>query len=95
MVELGKNTAWGWEELMLPTDCLTMETFYGTEENQMMFWTPDPTVPWVSRACPQMLALPPECVCFCAKERRTPAELRCHAVTLLCTREVDPAHSTY
>jgi hypothetical protein len=40
MVELGKNTAWAWEETMLTTDATTMVDFYNCPGNHMKFWTP-------------------------------------------------------
>jgi hypothetical protein len=91
MVELGKTTAWGWEEIMLPTDSYPMERFYDAVENRLKFWMPEATAPHTRRACPRMLALPPECVSFCAEERRTPAELWSEVQNIIRTRGVDPA----
>ena len=45
MVELGKNTAWGWDDMMLPTDLSPMDEFYQNPNNRMKFWVPKQGIP--------------------------------------------------
>ena len=83
LVDLGKNTAWAWEEQLIPTDTLPMVMFYQIEANRTKFWTPEANMPTARHVCPRMLALPPDCVLFCVTQRRTPAELLNHIVDTL------------
>ena len=47
MVDLGKNTAWSWDEQLIPTDTLLLVMFYQAKANHLKFWTPEKTAPRV------------------------------------------------
>jgi hypothetical protein len=91
MVELGKTTAWGWEDMLLPTDLGAMVEYYQSVEHRLAYWAPEPDTPRVRRACPRMLALIPSCVKFCAEQRRTPVELYQYTLGVMEGSTVDPA----
>ena len=92
MVDLGKITAWAWEEQLIPMDTLPMETFYQDEVNRLKFWTPEANVPTIQCVCLHTLALPPDCVAFCATQRHTPAELLNHIGEMVSSMDIDPIH---
>jgi hypothetical protein len=90
LVELGKTTAWGWEEHVVCVDDTAMAMFYAAPDNAGQWWTPEPTARTEKVACPRMLALPPDCVVFCAQARRTPAELLGHVTQKIQMAAMDP-----
>lgn len=83
MVELGRTTAWGWEDQQVSRDGIAMTAHYGTPANRERFWTPAPEAPRHRTVCPRMLALPPDCAIYCAQERRTPGELYAYVTQML------------
>ena len=92
MIELGKSAAWGWDDPPICKDVVAMKAFYAIPENVYKFWVPPGTEPRVRTVCPRMLALPPDCVAFCAEGRRTPAQLYDHITNTLGRSGIDPRH---
>lgn len=92
MVELGKNIAWAWDDPPICTDPEAMQAFYASPGNKEKFWIPPGEAPRVRTVCPRMLALPPDCVAFCAEERRTPIQLFAHVTNSLTRSGIDPRH---
>lgn len=94
LIKLGKTAAWTWEDLMACMDTVAMSAYYGVSANRECLWQPGAAAPKAKITCPRMLALPPDCMVFCAKERRTPAELFTYVTQVLESVEVDPRHYT-
>lgn len=92
MIELGKTVAWAWDDPAVCKDSLAMTAFYESPENAEKLWTPPGDAPRVRTVCPRMLALPPDCVAFCAETRRTPAQLMRHVTDTLRSSSIDPRH---
>lgn len=91
MVELGRTTAWGWEDQQVSRDGIAMTAYYGDTANRERFWTPAPDAPRQRTVCPRMLALPPDCAVYCATARRTPGELYAYVTRLLSSStELEP-----
>ena len=90
MVELGKNVAWAWDDIPICKDLEAMKTFYAIPANTEKFWVPPGEAPRVRTVCPRMLALPPDCVAFCAEARRTPMQLLTHITDTLGHSGIDP-----
>lgn len=91
LIELGRTTAWGWEDQQVSRDGIAMTAFYGDASNRHRFWTPPPETPKHRTVCPRMLALPPDCAVFCATARRTPAELYQYVTKLLEMSVLEPS----
>jgi hypothetical protein len=83
MVELGRTSAWGWEDQQVSRDGIAMEAYYGDSANRERFWIPTPDAPRHRTVCPRMLALPPDCAIYCAEARRTPGELYGYVTRML------------
>lgn len=66
MIELGKNVAWTWDNPQISVDMAEMISFYGDPANREKLWLPVEDVPKVRVSCPRMLALPLDCMVFCA-----------------------------
>jgi hypothetical protein len=92
MIELGKTVAWAWDDLAICKDSTAMAAFYELPENKDKLWTPPGDAPRVRTVCPRMLALPPDCMAFCAEVRRTPAQLLGHITDILRGAGIDPHH---
>lgn len=75
LIELGKNVVLTWDDPQISMDIMAMMTFYSQLTNQEKLWQPDAGAPKNKAVCPQILALPPDCVVICATSRCTPVEL--------------------
>lgn len=64
-------------------DLTEMDMFYVVPGNSRKLWTPEPTTNRTTVVAPRLLALPPDCVSFCAVEQRTPYELAKHIQGIL------------
>ena len=89
MVELKEKAPWAWENRLVVNDLTEMDQFYVVPGNSTVLWTPDPTVARMMVAAPRMLALPPDCVVFCAEEPRTPYGLATHIQSTLGATNLD------
>jgi hypothetical protein len=69
MIELGKNVAWAWDDPMVVGDAGALSDFYHNPENREKLWGAGPEMPRRRIICPRMVALPPDCVAFCAQAR--------------------------
>ena len=83
LVELKEKAPWLWDTHTLCNDLTTMEMYYANPENGDQFWVLGPEEPKVNITAPRMLALPPNCVVFCAEDQRTPWELAQYVQGLL------------
>lgn len=92
MIELGKTVAWAWDDPAICRDTTAMKAHYDRPANKEKFWAPPGDAVRVRTVCPRMLALPPDCVAFCAEERRTPAQLLGHITNTLEASGIDPCH---
>jgi hypothetical protein len=92
MIELGKMVAWAWDDPAVCKDSVAMAAFFELHENREKLWTPPVDAPRVRTVCPRMLALPPDCVAFCAEARRTPAQLMHHISSTLESSGINPCH---
>ncbi|KAL3788682.1 hypothetical protein HJC23_001881 [Cyclotella cryptica] len=91
-IELGRSTAWGWEDQVGCVDGRAMDLFFAAAVHSEKWWTPDPTTGTTRVICPRMLALPPDCVVYCAQARRTPWELSRFITSKLRQTTEDPTH---
>ena len=91
VIELGRTTAWGWEDQVGCVDGTAMDDFFAAPTNKDKWWTPDPSIGTTKVVCPRMLALTPECVVYCAQARRTPWELSRFVAGKLSDTTEDPA----
>lgn len=89
MVELKEKAPWAWESRLVVNDLTELDQFYVVPGNSNVLWTPDPTVARMTVTAPRMLALPPDCVVFCAKEPRTPYGLATHIQSTLGAGNLD------
>ena len=89
MVELKEKAPWTWENRLVVNDLTELVHFYVVSGNSDKLWTPEPTLARMNISAPQMLALPPDCVAFCAKEPRTPYALAMHIQSLLGAGHLD------
>lgn len=92
IVELGKNVAWAWDDPPICKDVEAMKAFYTIPDNGGKFWVPPDNAPRVRTVCPRMLALPPDCVAFCAETRRPPIQLFTYITDTLRHSRIDPRH---
>jgi hypothetical protein len=92
LVELSKNVAWAWDDPLVSRDSEAMLAHQRATAASPAFWTPAVNAPRTRAVVPRMLALPPDCVTFCAEARRTPAELFQYITESLTISELDPRH---
>lgn len=91
MIELKEKAPWAWETKQICNDVTVMEGFYANPGNSDKLWTPEGTEPRMAVTVPRMLALPPDCVAYCAEAPRTPFELAQHVQTVLGSTHLDAA----
>ena len=89
MVELKEKAPWMWESRLVVNDLTELDHFYAVPGNAEKLWTPEPTLARMTVTAPRMLALPPDCVAFCAKEQRTPYDLATYVQHLLGMGHLD------
>jgi hypothetical protein len=94
MVELKEKAPWMWETRLIVNDLTALDHFYAIPGNAEKLWTPEATLPRVNVAAPRMLALPPDCVAFCATEPRMPHALATHIQKLLGDGKLDETKYT-
>lgn len=94
LIELGKNAAWTWDDLLVSMDMVSMITFYEAPANCKCFWQPKAGAPKFCVSHPQMLVLPPDCVAFCATAQSTSAELFAYITQVLKSAKIIPVHFT-
>jgi hypothetical protein len=94
MIELKEKAPWAWETKQICNDVTVMDSFYANPGNSEKLWTPDGTAPRMAVTVPRMLALPPDCVAYCAEAPRTPFELATHVQKVLGSTLLDAAKFT-
>lgn len=94
MIELKEKAPWAWETKNICNDLTELDAFYGNASNAEKLWTPDATAPRMAVTVPRMLALPPDCVAYCAKEPRTPFDLAKYVQSVLGRTQLDGAKFT-
>lgn len=67
MIELKGKAPWAWDTKNICNDLTEMDAFYSSPDKADKLWTPDVTAPRMAVTVPRMLALPPDCVAYCAK----------------------------
>jgi hypothetical protein len=94
MIELKEKSPWAWETKNICNDLTEMDAFYLSPDKADKLWTPDMTAPRMAVTVPRMLAVPPDCVAYCAKAPRTPFDLATYVQYMLGRTQLDATKFT-